>query len=150
MPSIMGTVPDIDTQAGAAIAAAMRAVAISDGMHPSEEALILEFEQSIGTSASTDIDWDAIDTPALKEALLKSCVLVAFADGSISDEESELLHAYANKLGLGEREVAKSIADVAQVLLSQLSGVKIFKDQVLELGRTMGLDELTIHSVLGD
>ncbi|MCP4810193.1 MAG: hypothetical protein GY913_24295 [Proteobacteria bacterium] len=150
MPSIMGSVPDIDTKAGAAIAAAMRAVAVSDGMHPNEEALIIEFEESIGAGATTDIDWSVIDTPALKEALLKSCVLVAFADGAISDEETTLLHEYAGRLGLGEREVAKSIADVAQVLLSQLSGVKIFKDQVLELGRTMGLDELTIHSVLGD
>ena len=147
---IMSKVPDIDTKAGAAIAAAMRAVAVSDGMHPSEEALILEFEESIGTPATPEIDWDAIDTPALKEAFLKSCVLVAFADGSISDEESALLHEYAARLGLGDREVAKSIADVAQVLLGQLAGVKIFKDQVLELGRTMGLDELTIHSVLGD
>jgi len=148
MKQLMSKVPDIDTRAGAAIAAAMRVVAHSDGLHPREEELIVAFEQSMGTTASEEVDLDAIDSPALKEAFLKSLVLVAFADGQISDEESACIRDYADQLGLGEPEVAKAISDVAAHLLSQLSGVKLYREQVVRLGRNMGLDELTIASVL--
>lgn len=148
MKQIMSRVPDIDSRAGASIAAAMRVVANSDGLHPRENELIIEFEKSLGTEAAAEVDLSVIDTPALKEAFLKSLVLVAFADGRISDEESACIRDFATQLGLGEPEVAKSIADVAAHLLGQLAGVKVFREQVVQLGRNMGLDELTIASVL--
>ncbi|HJN75035.1 MAG TPA: hypothetical protein QGF58_13995 [Myxococcota bacterium] len=148
MNKIMSKVPDIDSRTGGTIAAAMRVVALSDGLHPREEALIDEFEKSLGTEATAEVDLSVIDTPALREAFLKSLVLVAFADGRISEEESVCIRDYATDLGLGEPEVAKAIADVAAHLLGQLAGVKVFREQVVQLGRNMGLDELTIASVL--
>ena len=150
MKSLIEFDVEVGQAAGHAIAGAMRVVARADGMHPREEALILEFEKSLGSEPTGAVDLSAIDSPELQEVFLKSLVLVAFADGAISNEESQVIHDYANRLGLSSKEVARAIADVASVLLSNLAGVRVYREQVVSLGRAMGLDEFTIRSVLSE
>jgi len=150
MKKLMHSVIKINDRAAYTLAAAMRVVARADGNHPAEEQLIDAFEQELPDEPTGEIDLSSINTPELKEAFLWSLVLVAFADGRVSDEEGQVIHDYAQRLGLSTKEVAKAVSDVAGMLLSNLSGVKIYKEQVLGLGRKMGLDEHTVQSILAE
>lgn len=151
MRDIMKKMVQFDEQVSHALVLAMREVAAADGNHPRELALIESFEQGLGSvPEGHSADLAAVNTPALKEAFIKTLILVAFADTQISDPEAQVIREYADKLELGERELSRAISDVAAALLSNLSGVKATRDQAKELGRKMGLDEFTIDEVLGD
>ncbi len=142
---------DLDESAATTIAAGMRAVARADGSHPREEALIDELEKELGAATGDHpVDLATLDTPGKQEVFLKSLVLVAFADGQIGRAEGEMIRRYADDLGLGDAEVARCISDVAQVMLSQLAGVKVYREQVVALGRSMGLDLFTIEGILSE
>ena len=91
---------------------------------------------------------DLVNTPALKEAFIKSLVLVGFADMKLGEEETSVIRSYSQKLGLGEHELSRAISDVAAALLSNLAGVKQTRAQVEALGKAMGLDQFTIDEVL--
>ncbi|MED5371620.1 MAG: hypothetical protein VX899_11430 [Myxococcota bacterium] len=150
MRSIMKQMVQIDQAVGHALVHAMREVAQSDGEHPREMMLIASFEEELsGDAHEGPVDLSVVNTPALKEAFVKSLVLVAFADMSLGEEEMEVVRRYAMQLGMGEREVSRAISDVAAALLSNLAGVKQSRAQVEALGRAMGLDQFTIDEVLG-
>ncbi len=147
MKEIMQAAVDLDAQAAHAIAAAMRELAHVDGQHPQELALIDAFEAEIPpVSASSLAD---VNTPESREALLKSLVLLAFADGRMSPEERAHIVGVAAKVGLTDADVAKATADVASTILSGFSGVHVFREQVVALGRELGLDDATIQGLLG-
>lgn len=148
MRDIMKKMVQFDDATGHALVNAMREVAAADGNHPRELALIESYEQSLGHKPEGPVDLSTINTPALKEAFLKSLILVAFGDTKISDEEAQVIKSYADKLGLGDNELRKAMNDVGAALLSNLSGVKATRDQARDLGRSMGLDEFTIDEVL--
>lgn len=148
MRDIMKKMVQFDDATGHALVNAMREVAAADGNHPRELALIESYEQSLGHKPAGPVDLSTINSPALKEAFLKSLILVAFGDTKISDEEAQVIRSYADKLGLGENELRKAMNDVGAALLSNLSGVKATRDQARDLGRSMGLDEFTIDEVL--
>lgn len=148
MRDIMKKMVQFDDTTGHALVNAMREVAAADGNHPRELALIESYEQSLGHKPEGPADLSTITSPALKEAFLKSLILVAFGDTRISDEEAQVIRGYADKLGLGDNELRKAMNDVGAALLSNLSGVKATREQARELGRSMGLDEFTIDEVL--
>ncbi|MCB9763411.1 MAG: TerB family tellurite resistance protein [Alphaproteobacteria bacterium] len=150
MRDIIESVPDMNERAAQTIATAMRMVARADGEHPRELALIEEFEAGLSGEASGEFDLYAIDTPELKEAFLKSLILVAFADGKVSEAEGGTIRNFAQQLDLTEVDVSKAVGEVAVVLISQLAGVKLFREHVVALGQSMGLDEATIREVLTD
>ncbi len=147
MQEIMGQVAELDAAAAHTVAAGMRAVARVDGAHPREEALIDAFEAELPAGDST-VDFSTLSSPEAKEAFLKSCVLVAFADGALSDGELELLRSYASSLGLSDNDLTRATRDVASALLSQFAGVQVYRDQVVEIGKQLGLDESTISSAI--
>lgn len=146
MRDLMPSLPSIDDRAACAIAAAMRLVADADGAHPRELELIEQLESTITTKGKAD--FEAIDSDELREAFVKSLALVAFADGLVSDQEGEVISELAGKVGASSELVSRSINEVAQVLLAQLAGARIFRDEVVALGKQMGLDEETIRNVL--
>ncbi|MFT5582492.1 MAG: putative tellurite resistance protein B-like protein [Cognaticolwellia sp.] len=148
MRSIMKQMVQIDQSVGYALVQAMREVAAADGDHPRELLLIQSFEDELPAGNTDTVDLSVVNTSALKEAFIKSLVLVAFADMKLGDEETDVIRGYAQKLGLGEREVSRAISDVAAALLSNLAGVKQSRAQVEALGKAMGLDQFTIDEVL--
>lgn len=147
MREIMQAAIDLDARAAHAIAGAMRALAHADGKHPQEEALIDAFEAEL--PPAVDASLADVNTPEAREALLKSLVLLAFADGRMGDVERAEIQKVAAQVGLADADVAKAIVDVATVILSGFSGVQIFRDQVVALGRELGLDDETIQQILG-
>ncbi|MEY3210287.1 MAG: Tellurite resistance protein TerB [Pseudomonadota bacterium] len=147
MREIMSDLPELSDRAAITIAEAMRQMAHSDGAHPQEVALIEQFESSIDDQTAPS-DLSAIDTPALKEALLKSLALVAFADGGLSEAERAVLEDYGRRLGVDAGDVGRAVSDVAVSLLSTFAGVHVFRDNVIKLGRSMGLDDKLIEETL--
>jgi len=140
---------ELSAEAAHVVAAGMRAVAQADGNHPREEALIDAFEADL-PPGSTGLDLALLDTKELKEVFLKSCVLVAFADGHVSEAELGVLRGFLETLGLGPEELGQATRDVASSLLSQFSSVQTFRDQVIEIGRSLGLDDAAIEASLND
>lgn len=147
MIELMPAAVELDAPAAQAISAVLRDVARVDGNHPQELALIGAFEQGLGDTHG-EPDLSALDTPELKAALVRSMVLLGLADNHISDAEHARILEWTRKLGLGEADLAREVMDVASAMLGQFKGVHLFRDQVMALGREMGLDEATIRAVI--
>jgi tellurite resistance protein len=108
-----------------AIVAALRDIAETDGVHEEEKALIESF------MAALDLDLGAIEPtqlekmtpaqlaaqifdPALRTITVQCAVLVAMADGSISEKERARVMEYATALGMsreGYENIESVIAD---------------------------------------
>ena len=147
-PRFVSSEVDLDAAAAHTIAAGMREVAACDGTHPREAELIDAFEAQV-PGARGEVDLSTLSTPAHQEAFLKSLVLVAFADGHVSDAERAVIGRYADALGLDGAVRTKAWTDVASSLLSVFSGVRTYRAQVVALGESMGLDSATIDRILG-
>lgn len=117
-----------------AIARGLFAIALSDGLHDREKALIASFWEDSGGSehglaeltrrdAITAEELGAtLDTAELRQLFVKTGLLMAFADGSVSGEESKMVRGFAKSLGL-ENELPTLEAQVKEFLLSQLKHV---------------------------
>lgn len=147
MREIMQAVVELDAAAAHAIAAAMRELAHADGSHPDEEALINAFEAELPPVQSASLA--DVNTPEAREALLKSLVLVAFADGRMSDLERARIVRFAAEVGQTEEDVARATIDVAGAMLSNFEGVHVFREQVVALGRQLGLSDDMIGKIIG-
>jgi len=125
----------------------MREVAACDGEHPQEIELIDAFESQV-PGPSGNVDLASLTTPAHREAFLKSLVLVAFADGQVTEAERTVITRYADALQIDEATRTKAWTEVASALLSVFSGVRTYRSQVVALGESMGLDKTTIDNIL--
>lgn len=147
-PRFVPSEVDLDEAAARTFAAAMREVARCDGEHPEEAEIIDAFEAQLPAGGST-VDLATLTTDAHKDAFLRSLVLVAFADGRVSDEERAVIARYADALSIPADTRTAAWTDVASALLSVFSGVKTYRSQVVALGESMGLDQATIDRILG-
>ncbi len=148
MLSLMDHALDLDAAAAQTIAAGMREIAAIDGAHAREDALIDAFASGLPAGAGS-VDLTSLPTDDHKEAFMKSLVLVAFADGQLSAGERAVIERYATELGLDASTITGIVTHVASVLLSKFAGVKVYRDQVAEIGKGLGLDDETISSLLG-
>ncbi|MCB9778049.1 MAG: TerB family tellurite resistance protein [Alphaproteobacteria bacterium] len=149
MHRIMDNAFDLDAPATRTIAAAMRQISRVDGAHPKEDALIDELEASIPGGAAAKVDLSTLTTDEARVAFLRSTVLVAFADGTLTHAERAILQQWTDELGLDEAALHDAVEHVATVLLSRFEGVKIYRDQVEAIGRGLGLDAGRIAAILG-
>ena len=146
-PSFLQGEVDLDASAVHTFAAAMREVAACDGDHPRELELIDAFESQVPGPAGS-VDLATLTTPAHREAFVKSLVLVAFADGQVTEAERTIIARYADQLELDADTRTKAWTEVASALLSVFSGVRTYRSQVVALGESMGLDRTTIDGIL--
>lgn len=144
-------IPTVDLDAGAAhtIAAGMREVAMADGAHPEELALIDAFESSLPPGPDT-VDLSTLGSEAARGAFMQSLVLVAYADGKVTDAERDIIRGYAAALGFDDKSLARVWTDVAVDLLSTFSGVTVFRGAIEGIGRAMGLGEADVSRALTD
>lgn len=147
MRDIMQAVIDLDARTAHAIAQQLRELAAVDGTHPREEALIAAFESDLPSAEGASLG--DVSSPDAREALLKSLVLLALADGRISAAEGAHIRQVAGRIGRSEADVARAVVEVGKAMLSQFEGVQIFRDQVRELGLSMGLSAEDIEAALG-
>jgi len=120
-----------------AIVGAMHALAITDGVHHTEEVMLKGFyencQRDSGALASyadlirEPFDIDAVaplfDSGERKAALIHSCVLLGYADGEYSAGERAKVAAFAQALGL-DADALKNLEDaVSDQLLQQISRI---------------------------
>ena len=148
MFDFMDDIANVDGPTGHAIAAAMREVASVDGLHESEAALIDRFVRDL-PPADGPIDESAINTDTLRSLYVKSMILVAYADGALTEPEKALVARKSAAVGFDENKLAEAYRVVAMELLNNFSGVTQFRDQAVEIGRGLGLSDVDIQTVLG-
>jgi len=106
----------MSTDDATAIVAALKDIAEADGMHADE----LEMIQGFVEMLNADFDVHAelapmtptelatkLTDPTLRTVALQCAVLLAWADGAISDKERERIVEYAEALGVGGDRYAK-------------------------------------------
>jgi hypothetical protein len=140
---------ELGADAARAIAAAMREVSRVDGETPAELQLITDFEAVLGVTGAPSADLASIRSRGDAEALMKSIILVAFADGGLSHGERAVIQQYADRVGWSQDEVTAAVTTVAETLLSRFSGVRIFRDQVEDIGRGLGLTQAQVGRIIG-
>ncbi len=147
MREMMNEMAELDATCLRTIAAAMREVAAVDGAHPREQELIDELVAGI-PEGDGQLHLERFESTLQREALVKSLVLVAYADGRVSDQERAIVARYAHAVGLDDVEISRVWTDVASSLLSHFSRVQIYRDHVLDIGRRLGLGEEAIRRAL--
>lgn len=135
----------IDAAAAAAIAQGMRQVAQADGLiHHRELALIASFEAGVPEAADVA---GAISSGPLRTVFLRSLIMVALADGRISEAESARIRELAQEQAIAEAEVEAEILSVKRRFLSVFAGVDVFRDAVVRVARDLGLSEAEVDAL---
>lgn len=138
---------DLDASAAAAIAHGMRAVAQADGMiHQRELSLIAAFEAELPSDGVPGPLSDA----ASRQAFLRSLIMVALADGVITDQEEQVIGELCDAHGIGRGEVHTETLEVKRWFLQAFSGVHIFRDAVIRVAKDLGLPESEVDALRGE
>lgn len=153
---------DVSLEAAKTIARGMMKLAAADGVHPKELAMIEAFladcyEVAGGKESHEEVLRQQFDmqqakevlhTDELRELFLKSCLLLACADGVYSEAEQNLMDHYSMDLAIPAGRLRELEQEVKGYFLSQFAGVKIFRDKAEELGRKLGLSPEAIERAL--
>jgi tellurite resistance protein len=93
------------------MAAALRDIAEADGSHPEEQelirSLIAELAEDLGDSlelpkmSPKEISHKLVD-PTVRTVFMQAALLLAMADGRISDEERQRIREYASALSISD------------------------------------------------
>ena len=113
---------------------AMLSVALVDGIHPAEAALIGQFYESSRsadmptTATALAMDSSAFDARSLlpsdaefADTVVLMCLMTAYADGSLSSDERSHVQAIATTLGVDAARFEAHIAQVRDELVGALS-----------------------------
>ena len=138
----------LDEAAAAVIGRDMRVVAEADGiLHVRELSLIDAFVSELPDS-DVDVDgYGSICTDELRMTYLRSLVMVALADGKVSEEEHEVILELSAKVGLPAATVEKALDEAKREFMSIFSGLKLFRDSMRTVGRDMGLSDEDIDDL---
>ena len=127
---------ELSAEEAALIATGMKRVARADGaVHQRELALINAFAKEI----PEDVGMASALGEAARDAYLRSLILVALADGRISDEEYAEICALMQEQSVDARMIDARIVAVKKEFLQQFEGVKFFKEAVDEVAASLGL-----------
>jgi tellurite resistance protein len=141
---------EVSQTAAEAIARGLYAVAKVDGLHEREEALVASFWADVGGGAGALAELQrgsgissaelvaALSSPQLKTLFVKTSILMAWADGKVTDAERKIISEFASALGVGAAELARLEAAVKEFLLSHLAPVKN-TDAVAGVARKLGV-----------
>lgn len=160
MRDFLGEV-ELNIEQATSIARAMyKVAAVEHGVHEHEKTMIDSFylacceEEGVTPEDLSAGEWDAakanslLESPALKETLVRSCLLVGFADGQCSDVERTLIRQMAQNLGISETRVTEIEKDIRKTLLAQFGGVKVFRDAAYDIGKQLGMSRDEVDEAL--
>jgi uncharacterized membrane protein YebE (DUF533 family) len=140
------TAVPLDAASAAVIAKAMRAVARADGLiHQRELNLIASFEAHL----PPDLDAPDIlaDDDSLRLLFLRSLIMVALADGVISEAELAEIRTLAAEQSISEDRIAAEVLLVKRRFLSVFAGVNVFRDAVVRVARDLGLTDAEVDAL---
>jgi tellurite resistance protein len=138
---MIGPEIDINEQEAIAIARGLLTVAKCDGLLDPREKSLIEGLAPVPTDRLTDIGTDELARSLRGEAallFLRSCLLVAFADGHFSDPERGLIQRYAEALGVSAEELRHLTQSVKEFLLEPLSRLAN-TDSVVEVSKKLAV-----------
>ena len=131
--------PEIDVSAlqAEALARGLYAVALVDGVHERELALITDFYQAAAAEGSPGVlaslervgPLEARDVaqlligPAHRELFLKAAFLLAWADGQVTASERAKIAEFASAFAIAGDTVSRLEAEVKDYLLRPLAGL---------------------------
>lgn len=129
---------DLDAAQAAFVAQGMRRVATADGhIHERELNLIAAFEAELPEgSASSAPD---LSDEAVREVYLRSLILVALADGRVSEAERTVIVELAGEVGIDAAHVDACVLIVKRRFLQVFAGVNVFRDAVVKVAGDLGL-----------
>ncbi len=125
----------VDDAQAEAIARGLHAVAKCDGLHEREAALVASFlaDPTKAATALADLERrpaitgpelaSALGSPELRLMFVKSALLLAWADGKVSEAERAIIKSFAAALEASDK-VDQLEASVKEYLLSHISGIK--------------------------
>lgn len=132
-----------------AIVRGMNEVAKLDGVHGSEAVMLSEFYGACQrdsaaltsfaqlTSGPFDIAEAArvLDTPELKAVFLRSCIMLAYADGRYSQTERDKIRGFADALGVpaaATLSMEEAVADHLLQNIAHISNIDALKEVAKE------------------
>lgn len=137
----------LDGPAAAVISAGMKAVAKADGdVHPRELQMIEAFEADLPSIDVPD-PRAALGSKDVRDAYVRSLVMVALADGTISEPEGAVIRELSTAMGLTDADVDEAILEVKRWFLKRFAGVTVFRDTVEQIARDLGLDPAELDSL---
>ncbi|MEN0061804.1 MAG: hypothetical protein AAGA48_06605 [Myxococcota bacterium] len=131
---------DVDLSAAQAafIAKGMRTVATADGLvHQRELALIAAFESELDEEVPNEAP--DLSSDDVRETYLRSLILVALADGRVSEAEHKVIVELAAEVNLEADHVSECVLLVKRRFLQVFAGVNIFRDAVVQVADELGL-----------
>lgn len=127
---------EVTQPAAEAIARGLYAVAKVDGLHEREEALVASFWSEVGGGVSALADLKRANTittaelsatlpgKELRHLFVKTAMLMAWADGKVTDAERKIISEFALGLQLSNDEVKHLEASVKEYLLGHISSIQ--------------------------
>lgn len=127
--------PDLSFEQVRSLVRAMMALADVDGVHERERGLIEAFyaecarkgDPSLDALVSDDFDASEaktlFGTPELARFFVKNLILLAYADGTVGEEERAWIRTQADGMGLGEDELTGLYGATKDFLMEGLSHV---------------------------
>jgi uncharacterized membrane protein YebE (DUF533 family) len=139
---------NIDERAAAIIARGMRSVAQADGiLHQRELSLIASFESHLPSEVP---DVGPLTDEPTRVAFLRSVILVALADGVVSDAELARIKELCEDQGIEAERVDAEITVVKRRFLAVFAGVHVFRDAVVRIARDLGLPDAEVDALRGE
>lgn len=135
----------LDAAAAAVIAHGMRVVARADGViHDRELTLIASFEAAVPAGADPNA---RLADDEQRKVYLRSLIMVALADGKLSDAELVAIRELAADQGIDDDRVDAEVLSVKRRFLSVFAGVDVFKDSVVRVARDLGLPDAEVDAL---
>ena len=119
-----------------AMARGLYAVAKVDGVHAREAALVASFYNETGAQAHSLAELErrsaitgdelaaALHSPEQRRLFVKTSLLLAWADGTVTPQEQKIIREYATALELPYEELQRLEESVKEYLLAHLANVR--------------------------
>jgi uncharacterized tellurite resistance protein B-like protein len=115
---------ELDARSAAVIAAGMMAVALADGeAHPREVEMIEAFRKEL--PEGVDPSGVVLEDPWEREVFVRSLLMVAVADGAVSDDEGKVIEELARAHGVSEEQLEGIRREVAMQMAYTLAGEEL-------------------------
>jgi len=162
MKDFLGT-EELDIGQATIIARAMYKVAEAEhGIHVQEQKMIDSFYLACCEEAGTEPEdltatkWNpeqgrsVLTDTSLKEAMIRSCFLVGYADGQCSEVERKAILELAQDVGVDEARCGELDKEIKKTLLSQFESIQVFRDSAYDIGSQLGLTRSEVDEVLAE
>jgi len=78
---------------------------------------------------------------------MRSLMMVALADGQITESERHVIEQLAAQVGEDVHDVAQRIIDIKRYFIDVMVDLELFHEAVLQVARDLGWDEDTVDKI---